>query len=366
MLFRCAFCPKTFTKRSNANRHSRLHTNDKTFLCTLCPKTFFRKCNLTRHLKVHSGEKVFACNVCPKVFSLRNNLTRHLRTHSGSGVKPFKCVHCKKGFSHKSSLTRHLSRRKSCKCSVCPKAFCRCDTCLRHQQNHTVEANVEFFDCKKGLPFKALFDDFKDKRAFQTDKGEWKVKVRRNRLSKAKQFGGITMFSDLQVAVWDGTLKAGKVQLQEKFLIEEANRQREKGTYVRSNWRTPGETWEEIASWTSKHTGKRTFDFLRGKVVLEATTSDGFSTSFLRKYKKQFGFSKVVSCVDFFKYSLKERDSFDAIVTNPPWDENFLKVFYKYLLFLKKPFVLILRSRGTRHQHFQKVFGASSQRTIIS
>ena len=135
---------------------------------------------------------------------------------------------------------------------------------------------------------------------------------------------------------------------------------------MRSNWRTPGETWEEVASWTSKHTGKRTFDFLRGKVVLEATTSDGFSTSFLRKNKKKLGFSEVVGCVDFFKYSLKERDSFDAIVTNPPWDENFLKVFYKYLLFLKKPFVLILRSRGTRHHIFQKVFGASSQRTLIS
>ena len=228
MLFRCSFCPKTFTKRSNANRHSRLHTNDKTFLCTVCPKTFFQKSNLTRHLKVHTGEKVFACNVCPKVFSHRYPLTRHLRTHSGSGVKPYKCVHCKKGFSHKTSLTRHLSRRKPCKCSVCPKAFCRCDTCLRHQQNHTVEANVEFFDCKKGLPFKALFDDFKDKRAFQTDKGEWKVKVRRNRLSRAKRFGGITMFSDLQVAVWDGTLKAGKVQVQEKLLIEEANNKEKK------------------------------------------------------------------------------------------------------------------------------------------
>ena len=65
---------------------------------------------------------------------------------------------------------------------------------------------------------------------------------------KQNGLGGITMFFDLQVAVWDGSFKAGKVQLQEKLLIKEANRQREEGTDVRSNWRTPGETWEEVAS----------------------------------------------------------------------------------------------------------------------
>ena len=73
------------------------------------------------------------------------------------------------------------------------------------------------------------------------------------------------MFSDLQVAVWDGTLKAGKVQLQQKLLIEEANRQREKGTYVRSNWRTPEETWEEIASWTQNTLANERLTFYAGR-----------------------------------------------------------------------------------------------------
>ena len=106
------------------------------------------------------------------------------------------------------------------------------------------------------------------------------------------------------------------------------------------------------------------FDFLKGKIVLEATTSDDFSTSYLRTNKNKFGFADVVGCKDFFEYSLKERDSFDAVVTHPPWDESFLKVFYKYLLFLKKPFVLKLRSRVTRDWHFQKVFGNGSYRKL--
>ena len=214
----------------------------------------------------------------------------------------------------------------------------------------------------------ALFDDFKDNRAFKTVKGDWMVSTQRgrSRLVKAKHLGDLTAFYVLQVAVWDGTLEAGKVHLQEKLIRTEAIRQKIKGTDVRSEWRTLGDTWDEVATWISKKTGRRTFDFLRGKIVLEATTLDDFSTSYLRSNKTKFGFADVVGCKDFFEYSLKERDSFDAVVTNPPWDESFLKVFYKYLLFLRKPFVLILRRRGTRHQLFQKIFGYGAYRTIIS
>ena len=105
---------------------------------------------------------------------------------------------------------------------------------------------------------------------------------------------------------------------------------------------------------------------MKGKIVLEATTSNNFLESNILSNKIKFGFADVVGCKDFFEYSLKERDNFDAVVTNPPWDESFLKVFYKFLLFLNKPFVLILRRRGTRHQLFQKVFGDGAYRTIIS
>ena len=106
------------------------------------------------------------------------------------------------------------------------------------------------------------------------------------------------------------------------------------GTDTRSSWRTPGETWEKVASWRSKRTGKRTFEFLKWITVLEATTSDGFSTSYLRSNKSKFGFAEVVGFQNFLEYSLRERDSFGAVVTNPPWNESFIKVVYKYLLFL--------------------------------
>ena len=402
-MFLCKYCPKSFTRKYNAENHMRTHTNERPFVCVTCSKTFARTSALSRHKKIHSREKEFICNVCKRAFSRRDSRAIHLQTHTC--VKPFTCAICAKSFGQISTLRKHLRMHTGLKpfsCLECSKTFSRRDNCIRHQQKthfrisplvfgnsdaaldnvkkasvqtvevvedeqlQLVQTDVEFFDCKSGLSMMALFDDFKDKRAFKTSDGSWMVETRKGRLSKAKRFGELTKFKNCHVAVWYGTSN-GKVNLNltEEFLRREAQRVRIKGTSPRSNWRTQGETWEVIANWSSSLTGRKTFDFLKGKVILEATTSDGFSTDFLRKNKDLFGFAEVVGCHDFFKYSLANKGSFDAVVSNPPWDEYFLKVLYEYLLFLKKPFVLILRTGGTRHHLFQKIFGVGSYRTII-
>ena len=108
----------------------------------------------------------------------------HFRTHSG--MKPFKCNHCSKMFSQKSSLTKLLRRHDATlfKCSFCLKDFSRRDACAGYQRSHSVaeekppiievflekrygeartqlaqegqeakqlQANTEFFECKKNL-----------------------------------------------------------------------------------------------------------------------------------------------------------------------------------------------------------------------
>ena len=45
------------------------------------------------------------------------------------------------------------------------------------------------------------------------------------------------------------------------------------------------------------------FDFLNGKIVLEATTSDDFKTSYPRSNKTKFGFADAMGCKDIFEYS---------------------------------------------------------------
>ena len=81
--------------------------------------------------------------------------------------------------------------------------------------------------------------------------------------------------------------------------------------------------------------------------------------------KTSYWFAEVVGCSEFFDFSLRERDNFEAVVSNPPWDEHFLKLFYQFLKLLGKPFVLILPRRAVRHKNFVDVFGKSSHMTVI-
>ena len=51
--FKCLFCGKVCTQRSNIVAHVRIHTGEKPFDCLICRKGFAQKSNLKRHLKVH-------------------------------------------------------------------------------------------------------------------------------------------------------------------------------------------------------------------------------------------------------------------------------------------------------------------------
>ena len=45
---------------------------ERWFKCDFCPKTFTRTCNKERHSKTHTGEKPFVCHICRK----QNTLSR--------------------------------------------------------------------------------------------------------------------------------------------------------------------------------------------------------------------------------------------------------------------------------------------------
>jgi len=114
-VFTCNVCYRTFTSRSNLERHSRLHTGHKPYICTKCGKAFSRKDHLTNH----SAKHAFKCSKCLKRFVEKENLRQHyIRDHQTQMTDI--CVHCNKGFHDAHQYREHMKshpeiyRRRGC------------------------------------------------------------------------------------------------------------------------------------------------------------------------------------------------------------------------------------------------------------
>ncbi|XP_066568565.1 zinc finger and BTB domain-containing protein 34 [Amia ocellicauda] len=71
-------CGKSFTHKSQRDRHMSMHLGLRPYGCGVCGKKFKMKHHLVGHMKIHTGIKPYECNICSKRFMWRDSFHRHV------------------------------------------------------------------------------------------------------------------------------------------------------------------------------------------------------------------------------------------------------------------------------------------------
>ncbi|KAK7793275.1 hypothetical protein R5R35_006773 [Gryllus longicercus] len=163
----CTLCGKTCRDRRSLQKHSWVHSAERSFPCHKCGKRFHSRARLKRHMVSHRDKAVtceecneefpdgralinhrhshnkdqpgrqFSCHECGKTFGSRSSQQIHARIHTGE--RPYGCRFCWKAFADGGTLRKHErihTGEKPYACPVCPRAFNQRVVLREHIRSH--------------------------------------------------------------------------------------------------------------------------------------------------------------------------------------------------------------------------------------
>ena len=157
--FFCGFCPKSFWKKANVQRHIQFHMKKgDQHKCHECDRSFSNSAAFQRHVLIH--QKPFKCDQCHLAFSRKIFLDAHKKKHNGSEIpvetpdyalledkSGYFCKHCNTTLSKKYRMMSHVKKHVSGRpfeCLTCNKCFSTAHLLLKHKKVHK-----KLFVCKK-------------------------------------------------------------------------------------------------------------------------------------------------------------------------------------------------------------------------
>lgn len=105
--FTCSNCHAAFSQPNGLRSHMKSCLDKRSYLCDYCGNAFNHSQSLKVHRLLHTGVKPHTCQVCGAKFADIRNLRRHRRIHENT--YPYSCQICKKNFRHSNSLKTHMN-----------------------------------------------------------------------------------------------------------------------------------------------------------------------------------------------------------------------------------------------------------------
>ena len=148
----CDTCGKTFSSRSNLNKHVISH-GERQCCCKHCGKMFHYENYLRDHISsVHFNIHKYQCTDCGKLMKSKTGLIAHVKQFHRENADIFTCEVCGKCFKQKGNLQTHMyshQTERNFVCEFCHKSFKYPDQLSRHRLIHTMQNKLQCSCCEK-------------------------------------------------------------------------------------------------------------------------------------------------------------------------------------------------------------------------